>query len=249
MQAPTAPGSAAADPALRVCPQCGAVNGPTNAFCWQCYRQFDGSVSLPAAPAAPGLRGAVFEPRPAGGPAIETTGWNAGSVIAVIVTTALLVAGVTLFLNRAPDVELPERFGGLAQANGPQIDVVLDEFHRQVEGLGIEGDMGLYGNAAFPTVALVWVKDPSVASTDAAWEAFAEGFNQGLPAGSLDEVRRTSELVGGVNYLCAPVDAEPPSNICLWEEDQVFWILVDLSGASQGGTRDLAVTAHDAIAA
>jgi hypothetical protein len=41
----------------------------------------------------------------------------------------------------------------------------------------------------------------------------------------------------------------PPSNACLWEEGQVFWILVDLSGASQNGTQDLAVTAHDAIAA
>jgi hypothetical protein len=255
MQAPTAPGSASADPGLRVCPQCNAVNGPANAFCWQCYRQFNGSMSVPAAPAsavapgAPGRDGVVFEPRSVVTPAVETTGWNAGSVIAVIAATALLVAGVTLFLNRAPAVELPERFGGLAQASGPQIDVVLDEFHRQVDGLGVDGDMGLYGNEAFPTVALVWVKDPTVASTDAAWEAFAEGFNQGLPAGSLDEGRRTSELVGGITYLCAPVDAAPPSNICLWEEDRVFWILVDLSGASQRGTRDLAVTAHDAIAA
>ena len=254
MQAPTAPGSAPADPSLRVCPQCGAMNGPTNAFCWQCYRQFNGSSGLPAAPAAspagaPGIRGVVFEPRPVDAPAIETSGWNAGSVIAVIVATALLVAGVTLFLNRSPEVELPERFGGLPQASGPEIDIVLDQFHQQVEGLGIQGDMGLYGNEPFPTVALVWVKDASVDSTDGAWTAFAEGFNQGLPTGSLNEARRTSELVGGVTYLCAPVDAAPPSNICLWEDDQVFWILVDLSGASQGGTQDLAVTAHDAVAA
>lgn len=181
-------------------------------------------------------------------PAIETSGWNAGSVIAVVVATALLVAGVTLFLNRVPAVELPEGFGGLPQASGTEIDEVLDAFHRQVEGLGIHGDMGLYGTDAFPTVALVWVEDPSVDTTDAAWNAFAAGFNQGLPAGSVDETGRTSELVDGVTYLCAQVDATPPSNVCLWE-DQVFWILVDLSGASQGGTQDLAVTAHDAIAA
>jgi hypothetical protein len=49
--------------------------------------------------------------------------------------------------------------------------------------------------------------------------------------------------------VCAQGDAAPPSNVCLWEESQVFWILVDLSGASQNGTQDLAVTAHDAIAA
>jgi hypothetical protein len=204
------------------------------------------------APTAPGsapadLPGGVFERRPGDAPAIETTGWNAGSVIAVIVATALLVAGVTLFLNRVPAVELPEGFGGLPQASGPEIDVVLDEFRRQVEGLGIHGDMGLYGTDAFPTVALVWVEDPSVDSTDAAWVAFAEGFNQGMPAGSVDETERTSDLVGGVTYLCAPVDAVQPSSVCLWEEDQVFWILVDLSGASQGGTQDLAVTAHDAM--
>jgi hypothetical protein len=159
------------------------------------------------------------------------------------------VAGVTLFLNRVPAVELPEGFGGLPQASGPEIDEVLDEFHRQVEGLGIHGDMGLYGTDAFPTVALVWVEDPSVDTADAAWNAFAAGFNQGLPAGSVDETGRTSELVDGVTYLCAQVHTASPSNVCLWEEGQVFWILVDLSGATQGGTQDLAVTAHDAIAA
>lgn len=208
-------------------------------------------MQAPTAPgnAPAGLPGAVLEPRPGDVPAIETSGWNAGSVIAVIVATALLVAGVTLFLNRFPAVELPEGFGGLPQASGPEIDEVLDEFHRQVEGLGIHGDMGLYGTDAFPTVALVWVEDPSVDTTDAAWNAFAAGFNQGLPAGSVDETGRTSELVDGVTYVCAQVDAAPSSSVCLWEEGQVFWILVDLSGASQGGTQDLAVTAHDAIAA
>lgn len=208
-------------------------------------------MQAPTAPgnAPTGLPGVVLEPRPDDVPAIETSGWNAGSVIAVIVATALLVAGVTLFLNRIPAVELPDGFGGLPQASGPEIDEVLDEFHRQVEGLGIQGDMGLYGTDALPIVALVWVEDPSVDTTDAAWNAFAAGFNQGLPAGSVDETGRTSELVGGVTYVCAQVDAAPPSNVCLWEEGQVFWILVDLSGASQGGTQALAVTAHDAIAA
>jgi len=250
MQAPTTSGSAAADPGLRVCPQCSAVNGPTNAFCWQCFRQFTGTVGHAAAStAAQGLRGVAFEPRPIPAPVPETPRWKLGSVAAVIVVTAVLVAGVTIFINRSADVQLPDRFGGLAQADNPQVDAFLDVFHSQVEAQGIQGDMGFYGNGAFPTVALVWVKDPTVHSTDAAWDAFAEGFNDGLPAGSLDDARRTSELVSGVTYVCAPVAATPPSNICLWEANEVFWILVDLSGASQGGTQDLAVTAHDAIAA
>jgi hypothetical protein len=206
-------------------------------------------MQAPTAPGPAEFPGVVFEQRADDPPAIETSGWNARSVIAVIVATALLVAGVTLFLNRVSAVELPEGFGGMPQARGPAIDVVLDEFHRQVEGLGIHGDMRLYGTDAVPTVALVWVEDPSVDSTDAAWTAFADGFNQGMPTGSVNEAGRTSELVGGVTYVCAPVDSVPPSNVCVWEEDQVFWILVDLSGASQDGTQDLAVTAHDAIAA
>lgn len=41
----------------------------------------------------------------------------------------------------------------------------------------------------------------------------------------------------------------PRRRTSAWEESQVFWILVDLSGASQNGTQELAVTAHDAIAA
>lgn len=250
MQAPTTPNAVpTGEPGLRVCPACRAVNGSDNGFCWQCYRPFLGSTAVPPPPAAAGLRGVALEaPRPVLSPVPESSKWNPRAVGGVILTTIVLVAAVVLFLNRSPAVELPERFGGLAQMSGPEVDFVKDLFHREVENTGVQGDIALYSSGGVPSAALVWMKDASVSTADAAFDAFALGFNQGLPAGSLDETRKTSELVGAVTYVCAPVEATPPSTICLWEEDGVFWILVDMSGASQVGAQDLAVTANDAIA-
>ncbi|MGH2589741.1 MAG: hypothetical protein ACRDGW_02960 [Actinomycetota bacterium] len=249
MQAPTTPNAApAGEPGLRVCPACRAINGQTNDFCWQCYRPFLGSNTVPQPPAARGLRGVVLEaPTPA--PVPEPSRWNLRAVLGVILTTALLVAGVVVFLNRSRAVELPERFGGLARMSGPEVDLVIDLFHAEVENTGVQGDIALYSSGGVPTAAVVWMKDASVTTAEAAFDAFALGFNEGLPAGALDETRKTTELVGAVTYVCAPVEATPPSTICLWEDAGVFWILVDLSGASQAGAQDLAVTAHDAIAA
>ena len=52
MQAPTTPsGSPAQEPGERSCPNCGAANGLTAAFCWQCYQPF-GAYRQP-----PGLAG------------------------------------------------------------------------------------------------------------------------------------------------------------------------------------------------
>jgi hypothetical protein len=248
MQAPTTPNAApAGEPALRVCTACRAINGPTNGFCWQCYRPFLGSDTVPPPPATRGLRGVVLE-APSSAPAPEPSRWNLRAVVGVILTTAVLVAGVVVFLNRSPAIELPKRFGGLAQMSGPQVDLVIDLFHAEVENTGLQGDIALYSSGGVPSAALVWMKDPSLATADAAFDAFALGFNEGLPAGTLDETRKTAELVGTVTYVCAPVEATPPSTICLWEDEGAFWILVDLSGASQAGAQDLAVTAHDAIA-
>lgn len=249
MQAPTTPNAApAGEPALRVCPACRAINGPTNGFCWQCYRPFLGSNTVPPPPAARGLRGVVLE-APALAPSPEPARWSPRAVVGVILTTAVLVAGVVVFVNRSPAIELPERFGGLAQMRGPQVDVVIDLFHAEVENTGVQGDIALYSSGGVPTAALVWMKDTSLSTADAAFDAFALDFNEGLPAGALDETRKTTELVGAVTYVCAPVEATPPGTVCLWEDGGVFWILVDLSGASQVGAQDLAETAHDAIAA
>jgi hypothetical protein len=163
------------------------------------------------------------------------------------VVTLAVAVGVFLFLNRGPGVELPPAFGGLSQIVDPQVEAAIEAFRDEAGVGGFTTDMGLYGTAGVPSAGLVWVVDPSAPSADAAFTEFAGGFNEGLGTGSLDESRRTTETVGGVAYVCAPVQGTPPANLCLWEDDEVYWILFDLSGAQMGATRALAVAAHDSV--
>ena len=115
--------------------------------------------------------------------------------------------------------------------------------------MGIEGDLALYGQAT-PTAALIWIRDPSVPATDEAFEQFASGFDAGIgSSGSIDVSTKKSDLVGGVTYVCAAIEGVTPGTICMWQDDEVFWVLFDLSGQPQTAGQDLAVVAHDAIAA
>ena len=56
-------------------------------------------------------------------------------------------------------------------------------------------------------------------------------------------------MIGGITYECAPVVGTPPGGVCMWEQDDVFWIVFELSGARMGAAQDLAVAAHDAVQA
>ncbi len=266
MQAPTAPsGQPAQEPDERACPSCGAANGPIAAFCWQCYRPFGAAGSpgpgpapgaaprgagYPGAPYPPqngGLRGAVYAP-PSPSIAYAEPKRSLGTMATIVVATLAVVGGVFFFMHRAPGVELPQGFGGLTQVDNPQVEAALDMFRSQAGSEGISADMGIYGTAGVPSVALAWVADASVPNADAAFTEFAGGFNEGLGTGSLDESRRTTETIEGVQYLCAPVSGTPASNICMWERDGIFWILFDLSGSSMNATQQLAVAAYGAAA-
>ena len=168
---------------------------------------------------------------------------------AVVVVTLAVVAGVFFFMNRGPGVELPQSFGGLTQVHNPQVEAALETFRSGADAQGAAADMGIYGSAGVPSVALVWVADASVPNADAAFTEFAGGFNEGLGTGMLDESQRTTETIDGVQYLCAPVSGTPTSNVCMWERDDIFWILFDLSGSNMNATQDLAVAAYGASAA
>ena len=251
MQAPTTPsGPSAQEPAERACPGCGAANGPLAAFCWQCYRQFglaptpafsparfDGRPGIPQAP-IPGLRDAAIAP-----PSPRRLGGMVGALAIVLA----IAAGLFFFLHRGPGVELPDSFGGVSRISDPQIEAALDAFRTQASAAGVEADMAAYGQGNVPSAALIWVTGGGVPTADDAWSQFAEGFNSGLGTGSLDDSRKTAETIDGVTYRCAPIQGTTPGGLCLWDEDGIFWILVDLSGAN-AAARDLAVAAHDAAA-
>jgi hypothetical protein len=181
--------------------------------------------------------------------------------VAVIVATLALIGGAYYLLTRGDPVltrgdpvltrgdpvALPESVGGLGRVEGPQAEIVAETFRAQTEVVGIEGDIAMYGSGT-PTVALMWIRDASVPTTDAAFDAFASGFDSGIgSAGALNRSRRTTETIGGVTYVCAPVESVAPGTICMWQDGDVFWLLFDFSGARFQAGQDLAVATHDAI--
>jgi hypothetical protein len=234
VQAPTTPGGPPAqEPDERTCPGCGAANGLTAAFCWQCYRPFGAHT--------PGLAG-----RPSGSPARDRTG-GVGRIAAIVLLTVGVIGGAYWFLSRPDAVAVPASFGGLDRIEDAQAEIVTETFRSQVEDAGIEGDLALYGDG-LPTAALIWIRDASVPTTDAAFDAFATGFDTGIGRdASLDGSRRSTETVEGVTYVCAPVLGVAPGTICMWQHDAVFWLLFEFSGRGQQAARSLAVVAHDAV--
>jgi hypothetical protein len=259
MQAPTTPnGPPAQEPDERTCANCGAANGLTAAFCWRCYRPF-GAHAAP-----PGLAGSPRHTphRPDAGGLVSPTGWapaptgfdspratgGVSRVAAIVLLTVAVIGGAYWFVSRPDAVRVPESFGGLSRIENTQTEFVADAFRSEVEGTGIEGDLALYGEG-LPTTALIWVRDASVPTTDAAFDAFASGFDAGIGGqdASLDRSRRTTETVDGVTYVCAPVTGVTPGTICMWQEDSVFWLLFEFSGQGQQAARSLALVAADAV--
>lgn len=252
MQAPptTPSGAPAKEPAQRSCPGCGAANGAVAAFCWQCYRPFGMAAQPQSGPIyrQGGPRATMPEPAVVTAPA-GPSGRRVGAPAAVLVVLVAAAAGWFLFLRGGTDIELPEAFGGLTRVEGVQADLAREEFLAEAEREGGQGDVGLYGTAGVPSAALVWVMDDTVSNTDEAFEAFASGANSAV-AGSIDTLRRSSEVVDGVQYVCVAAGTTPSAAICIWVQDEAFWILADLSGTGRiADTQALAVAAHDAIAA
>lgn len=255
MQAPTTPGEPSArKPSEPTCPGCGASNGTAAAFCWQCYRPFPGRATMPPPPGLAGRAYGSDHPGPAWAPVLAepfpspARSRNLGGTISAIVVTLAVITGVIFFATRDDAVSLPASFAGLQQVQDEQVQVVVNQFRATADTQGVDGDMALYGNSGFPTAALVWIRDASVPSSDEAFTIFSDGFNTGLPGG-LNPALKSSESVNGVDYVCASVASVPPAAMCLWQVDDVFWLLFDLAGAGRvQAAQDLAVAAHDAVA-
>jgi hypothetical protein len=185
---------------------------------------------------------------PAETPSAPSRPSRAGATVGALLVALAVAAGVVFFLNRGSDVRLPEAFGGLTRIQNGQVEAAMEVYRSQADGQGFSTDMGLYGTADVPSAALIWVAGTGAPSADQAFSEFAGGFNQGLGTGSLDEGRKTTEIVDGVTYTCAPVVGTPTANLCMWEDDGVFWVLFDLSGGRMDAARTLSVAARDAVA-
>jgi hypothetical protein len=166
------------------------------------------------------------------------------------VLVTLVAIGVAVWwVSREGSVALPERFGGMTKMENAQTELVVNAFHHQLDTMGIEGDIAMYG-AALPTAGLVWIRDAAAPTTDAAFDQFATGFDSGIgAAGSLDGSRRTVETHDGVTYVCAPLVSDVSGTICMWQDRDVFWLLFDFSGSSFEAGKELARGAQAAASA
>lgn len=260
MQAPTTPsGSPARQPGDRNCPNCGASSGLTAAFCWQCHQPFGADQTPPGLAGSPPGSGSWTPGIPAAPP-----GWTptpgplddsarrrggVGRIVGVVLVTLVSIGIVTSWVGRDGSVTFPEQVGGLVRIENAQTEFVADTFHRQLDTMGVEGDIAMYG-AGLPTAALFWLRDASTPTTDAAFDEFARGFDSGIgTAGSLEGSRKTVETIDGVTYVCAPLVGDVSGTICMWQDQAVFWALFDTSGGSFEAGKALAKGAHDAASA
>ena len=130
-----------------------------------------------------------------------------------------------------------------------QSEIIADAFHRQLERMGVEGDIAMYG-AGTPTAALVWIRDAAAPTTDAAFDEFATGFDSGIgTARSLDGSRKTVETLDGVTYVCAPLVSDVSGTICMWQDQAVFWRCSTRREARSRRARPWPRGAHDAASA
>lgn len=144
-----------------------------------------------------------------------------GRIAGLLLLTLAVVGTAFWFVNREREVALPEGFGGLTRVDDPQAELVVELFRNQADALGLEGDMGMYGASGFDAVI---------------------GGDSSIVASG-----KTTETVGETTYVCAPVEGVAPGAICMWQDDDVFWLLLD-SGQGFDPGRQLAVVAQEAIA-
>jgi hypothetical protein len=219
-----------------------------------------GTGAYGARPGAPGGRPVGTAYAPATTPHAPATaveplapprpGRSVAGMIGVLVFVVAVAAGVFVFMNKPSAPTLPPSVAGLTKITDPAIDQTVEMFRSMAESQGVQADIGLYGSAGLPSAALIWVTGAEAPTDGAAFTEFAEGFNTGLGTGTLDQTRRTTETVDGVTIECAPVVGEPPGSMCLWQEDDVFWMVFELSGTGSGtSARDLAVAVHETVGA
>jgi hypothetical protein len=246
MQTPSTQGTTpAGEPGGRPCPACGASNGALAAFCWQCYRPFGAPTPSSTLPAAPGfgLRGpALAGPVVVAPPARTRTRATAFAAISV----AIVAAVVAWFLFRPGGAELPDAFGTLERIHQQGLDEALSAFSSQLDRMGMEGEIGLYGDG-MPSAALAWVSGGPNVSLASGFDGFAAGFDAGFQNGSLDTGRLLDRTIEGTRYFCAPITGPTPAAMCAWQVGDTYWMLYDLSGRDIAAVQALAVSANAAL--
>jgi hypothetical protein len=243
MQAPTTTdgGPDGRDPRARSCATCGAENTPSASFCWRCYRPLEHPpAGWPAPPTATST-----DPR-----GRTSNLGRMGSIAAVAVGVIGVMAAAAFVILRQSGPTFPEAISGLERVSNTQTDAASGSFRAASEADGLDADMAFYGSGSVPEAALMWIRgaDGTVGGPSEAFDTLAQGFTSGYN-GTLEMSGRTDQAIAGITYVCAPITGALGAGICMWEEDDVFWVLLDVRPGSRiGETNDLAVAARDAAA-
>lgn len=257
MQAPTTTqgGLAGRDPDERPCPGCGAENPRTAIFCWQCYRRFDPAPAPAGAPArawppAPATAWPPAPVPPGSVPHTTRSGSRLGLLGAIVAVTLGVVAAIAFVTLREQPVSFPDSFGGMTRATDAVSEAGAESFRTQADADGLEADMAFYAQEGAPVAGLAWIRgaDRIPGGATAGFDEFAEGFTSGS-GGSVLPGAKVERAVDGITYVCAPVAGAVPAGLCLWQDEDVFWVLVDVRpGTTLRDAQRLAVAAQDATA-
>ena len=181
---------------------------------------------------------------------VERRASRLGLLGAIVAVTIGVVAGIVFVTLREPGVSFPETFAGLQRASDARSGAAAESFRTASEAQGLEADMAFFTEGGTPVAALAWIRGTERTSGGAAeaFDGFAEGFTSGYN-GTVVTTERAERTVGGITYVCAPIVGPVSAGICLWEDGDVFWVLMDVRpGTTVGEARTLSVTAHDAAA-
>jgi hypothetical protein len=154
--------------------------------------------------------------------------------VAVLVTVTSLVAGAvggrwTLDVMLGGSYQFPDSIGGVERTHvADAADLPL------IGGLGLEGEVGIYGPGVAPEFALVVIEVPPGTDMNAAWERIQTWSD---PAAG----RRTRKTLGPSQFTCTPNPLQPMSGSCMWV-DQHRIVELDALSQSAEELRPLALT-------
>lgn len=231
------------------CPACGAENPTTSTFCWRCYRAFETRAQAPGRP--PGS--AAWPPAPvppahlghAGRPSSRLR--TLGSVVGVTIGVVAAIAFATL---RSPGVAFPDTLGGLERASDARSGAASDSFRAAADSQDLDADMAFYTDGGVPVAALAWIRgvEDTPGGAGDVFDTFTEDFTSGYN-GSVVTSPSAERSVDGTTYVCAPIVGPVAAGICMWRDEDVFWVLMDVRpGTSIEETRALSAAAHGAAA-
>jgi hypothetical protein len=138
----------------------------------------------------------------------------------------------------------------MERASDARSQAASDSFRAAAESQRLDADMAFYADGGVPVAALAWIQraEDTPGGPGDVFDTFTEGFTSGYN-GSVVTSQGGERTVDGMTYVCAPVVGPVTAGICMWQDEDVFWVLMDVRpGTSIEETLTLSAAAHAAAA-